>query len=213
MAEASAAPPSPIVRAFGGATVGFECPTCKRIQVVPEAAFHHLNGEQPSAWAKRQAAECCGPWRCEAHNKELRRGRSCNECRAVEEAAKLQKKYAAATKIALAAYDGEYLYREDFGRDGFFRTEDLDDMRSNGAAPDWAFACDQRTVTENECDLEDHVAEGILSDHHEDASDWVDQEKVKAASKLIFEACADVKTYDTDESRVVLLVGEVVTGG
>jgi hypothetical protein len=204
--------PSPIVRAFGGATVGFECPTCKRPHSVPASDFHWLNSEQPVAWAKRQAAECCGPWRCETHGKELRRGHSCSECRAVEDAAKLQKKYEAATKLALSAYDGTYLYREGFGREGFFPVDDLDDMKRRGAAPDWAFGCDMRSVTEGDCDLGDHVSEGILSDHHDDASDWVDNEKVKAASKLIFEACADVKTYDADDSCVVLLTGEVPVG-
>ncbi|HYQ47117.1 MAG TPA: hypothetical protein VER11_34340 [Polyangiaceae bacterium] len=196
------------MRAFGGATVGFECPSCKRIQVVPEAGFHWLNGEQPMDWAKRQSAECCGPWRCDTHGKELKRGHSCSECRTAEDAAKLQKKYESATKLALSEYDGTYLYREGFGREGFFRVDDLDDMKRSGAVPDWAFGCDVRTVTEDDCDLEDHVAEGVLSDHHEDAYDWVDDEKVKAASKLIFEACADIKTYDTDYSCVVLLSGE-----
>jgi hypothetical protein len=202
------AEPSPIVRAFGGATVGFECQTCRRIYVVPEAALYCLNGEQPVDWAKRQAAECCWPWRCESHGKELRRGQSCAECRATEEAEKLQRKYESAAKLDLSVYDGEYLYREGFGREGFFRSEELDDMRRSGSVPDWAFACDERAVTESDCDLEDHVAEGILADHHEDASDWVDSEKVKAASKLLLEACADVRTYDVDESRVVLFVGE-----
>ena len=198
--------PSPIVRAYGGATVGFECSDCKRIHVIPDDRSVFLYGGSARDWAHQNALECCGLWQCEKHGREFNRGLSCPDCQSEKRRAKEQGLFERAKKISIDEYiadGGAYLYRDGLPSEEFFPVDEVQD--GNGLIPDWAFACDPNTVTESDCDLEDHVAEGILADHHEDAIDWVDMEKIKQASKLIFEACTDVKSYLPDESIVVIL--------
>lgn len=198
--------PSPVVRAFGGATVAFECMACHRLYAVPlDASAFFLQGKHRIDWARDEATECCGPWRCDAHGKTLKRSQSCDDCSREKRAQKEAETFGRAKKIPLAEYDGLHLHRDGFGRDGFFRGDEIEDMRGLAKVPTWAFACDSMRVSESDCDLTDHVAEGILADHHEDASEWVDQDKIDQASKLVFEACKDVCSYVPDESVVVLL--------
>lgn len=198
--------PSPIVRAFGGATVGFECMECHRLHPAPTDHYAFLKETSPLDWARQNAIECCGDWRCDKHGQEFKRGTSCRECWKEQLAAKELATYERAKKVLLADYGGEYVYREGYGREGFICVGNLDssDATDPDQDPKWAFGCDRMTVSESDADLTDHVAEGILADYHEGASDWVDDEKVKEASRLIFEACKDVATYTADESIVVL---------
>lgn len=193
--------PCPIVRAFGGKTIGYECTGCGGVYF----SAHHGSLED----ARKSAIACCSPRRCEKHDRDLgKRSSWCRDCADEREQEQEAKLYAAATRVALEKYDGEYLFREGFGRDGFFSVDDVEDMHARGECPEWAFGCEAAQVSEAECNLEDHVAEGILSDHHEDAYEWVDGKKVEEASRLIYEACKEVKTYHPEHSTVVILTGE-----
>ncbi len=195
--------PSPVVRAFGGATVGFECPQCGAIHRV----FPHLGAAIDQAQALAQARVCCGPYHCEKHGIDLGRSSWCRQCSKEREVEVEANQYEAATKVSLAEYGVDYLFREGFGREGFFSSADVRDMQSIGKCPEWAFACDPFGVSEEDCNLQEHVQECILVDFHEGADDEVDPVKIAQASKLLFEACADVKSYEPDHTVVVLLKG------
>lgn len=199
--------PSPIVRAFGGATVGFECMECNRLHPAIEGHPSWRKGISAIDFARQNASDCCGNWHCEKHGKVFPRTRICGECHEENRQSKELAAYEKAKKIPLAEYKLDFVYRDGYGRDGYISVGDLDDYiaaTDPDKDPKWAFGCWAQTVSENDADLTDHVAEGILGDHHEDAMDFVDTDKVKEASRIIFEACKDVVSYMADESVVVI---------
>lgn len=158
----------------------------------------------------RIATECCIPKMCEKHGKEVTKYyTNCDMCRNESRWAKEQAIFDKAEKVPYSEYTGEFLYRDGFGNEGYFSTSEVfdDDMEDDDGPITWAWGCIEETVTEQDCDLSDHVYEHILQDHHESAGEYVDEAKVAEASKLLFEACKGVKSYQQTESVVVTFEG------
>lgn len=183
-----------------GKIVGYACGQCHLMSPLVSDA----NVDR----SLQMATDCCAPKVCEKHGVQ-KNGYDCRQCSADRHAAIDQAAYNKATKVKLADYDGEYLYLDGHGRDGYFSVGDLDEEEDSEGDPlEWAWGCFSVTVTKDDCDLSQHVSECILQEHHEDAGEEVDQAKVREAEKLLFEACKGVSSYQQDTSVVVLLRDE-----
>lgn len=187
-----------------GKIVGYVCSKCKMM------ATNAMFGDGPEALenALARTTECCVPKICQKHQKEVRRHCAyCDQCESEKRWEREQERFDKAKKIPYSEYTGEFLYRDGFGNEGYFSADEHGEMEDDEGPITWAWGCTEETVTERDCDLSDHVYECILSDHHESAGDYVDDAKIAEASKLLFEACKDVKSYMEDNSVVVTFEG------
>ena len=170
--------PVALVRSDTNEPAGYFCGKCGTIYGRPSGDF------------LESATRCCS---CSTCGAEI--GRSwCKDCRAKHEAEQEAVDYEKAKKVPLAEYAERFLFL-----DG--RYVDLDNEDAFEGY-EWAFGC---SPIKPSMDLAREISESVLSDHHEEAEEWVDDEKIAAAQKLIDEALADVVSYEEDRSVVVIL--------
>jgi hypothetical protein len=150
------------------------------------------------------ALKVCGGDGCEVEPPKHRI--YCKECSAKLDAAKEAKQFEAAEKVPYSEWKGGHLYSDRL--DKYF--------------PGWGEYLEE---LENECDLEcdmdpepylwdcicmkltmsaDDVIEGALGDHHEDAWDWISDEK--ELQELLDKWCAkqNVETFYPSSNRAVM---------
>lgn len=185
------------VRTDTGAVVGHGCGACGLLWT--DKMFGGAEGA-----GREQAERCCLPPKCSTCGEEYKGW--CKACSARKSAEEERAAFERATKMDLANYDGDLLYFDgcSIGRDGYVDTEcvldELDDYE--GERPTYAWACAPEGVS---WDLADRLADHVCSEHHEDAFERVDTEKLKEAQRLVDEACKDVVSYYPDHSRAVLI--------
>ena len=128
----------------------------------------------------------------------------CRDCRAAKERENLHAAFANAKKVPLAEYDGEMV--TDGDEDGFEFILDFDANTDHALELDdgtrfvWGTRPEGASI-----DLEDECRESWLQEHHEDAFDAVDLDKLAEAQVLVDQALARVKTYYEDRSIAVVL--------
>jgi hypothetical protein len=183
-------------------SLGFMCGECGLIHT------HRVyTSGEASGGAIRSATACCNH-ECEDCGATPRKGWTvCDACRAKREAKKEAAAFEKAEKIALADYDGAYLYIEGAPHDGYVDPDELEDvirdMVANGEEPPtyaWSTSPEHAAF-----DLEDSLSNNIHDNHHEDAYDWVDQHLVAAAQLLINAAIKDAVSYWENRKVAVLL--------
>ena len=198
--------PIKIVVESSGKCVGYACSECK---IMCSTAVYACSGDRAEQAALDAATRCCACVTCDGCAGVVERGWTrCRACRTKDSAAKEQRRWDAAAKVQLADYPVGMVYREGFGTEGYMHTSDIDDYLDESDDLDWAWGCAEIDVSADDCSLENHVRETILQEHHEDAGENVDWEKVRAAEALLVEACKRVSSYQQDMSVVVMLPRE-----
>jgi hypothetical protein len=140
----------------------------------------------------------------------VRRG-LCLECLSVEEARQLQAAFDAAEKVPLSQYRGKYITVEtDDDEINVAEAGDVDDWERDGCnvLADGTRFVWGTTPEPAVFDLEEYLHDYLSSEHHEDASDWVDSKKIAEAQILVDEALRDVVTYMVDRSIAVIVPPE-----
>jgi hypothetical protein len=183
-------------------SLGFMCGECGLIHT------HRIYVSGEASGGAIQSATACCDSKCEDCGATPSKGWIvCNACRAKREAKKEADAFEKAEKIALADYDGAYLYIEGAPHDGYVDPDELEDvvrdMVADGRSPPtYAWSTSPKHAT---FDLDDSLRNDIHDNHHEDAYDWVDQHLVAAAQLLIDAAIKDVVSYMDNRKIVVLL--------
>lgn len=148
-------------------------------------------GPNALSTAKQLQAECCQPKLCDRCGKP--KDSWCQPCHAAIEREKLHADFAKAVKVSLADYDGKMITDGDeLFRDAGDWDPDNDEPLTldDGTRFMWGTYPEKAAI-----DLEQACSDDWLSEHHEDAFDWVDIPKLKEAQKLVDEALAGVTTY------------------
>lgn len=170
--------------------IGWLCKECK-------ALYQNQPG---NALALQDAIACCGPSKCQDCGDECKKHRvRCRPCDVAHDAKVEKEAFEKAAKVPLAQYTGKFLYREGYGRDGYF---EIDDAEVVPPDLEYAWSCSPEGASLN---LDQEIRENALQEHHEDADESVDWEKIKLAQALVDEALKDVLSYQSNQNVAVLL--------
>ena len=124
-------------------------------------------------FARETAERCCAPNVCEcgATIKE-QYYTACKTCCNRRDAEKEAATFEAADKISYDDYDGEMVFHDSFGNEGFCPSTDVCDELAMGEPEDrprYAWACEPKYLVLDATDILESVLE--RGDHHEDAFD------------------------------------------
>lgn len=156
------------------------------------------------------AEQCCKPYICKCGKPAPKGYTICDECRNAAEAAREKALYDKAKKISLDAYEGDWIYSDAFGNDGFGLTEEIEDelfVMEPKNRPRYAWAC--KPFGLKRIDAMD-IIENLLEDHHEDAIEEVD---VDGLQEVLDKWLKDqsVSSFEPDYSTAVLLDSALAT--
>lgn len=164
-------------------------------------------------WAQRYAERCCAPVLCRWDDPPCARSVSsgrvyCTEHNAEHNVRQERKRFESAEKIDEKNYSGPVSWEgaDAWSGEGYFGS--LNDLRE---------ACDDKGVPYPvyvyACDIDvpmwdaERVIEDALSDHHEDARDYLSAGSEEKLQAFLDEWSKDfeIKTWNVDHSRVVIL--------
>jgi len=158
--------------------------------------------------AREMASRHCGPWLCRVCGVEHDWSHQtiCHDCwrksRAEREAERDEARFAKATHVAAAEYDGPVAD----GDEGFWQTigDAVDELEDDGGeVPAYFWAC-----TEDALKLDANgIIESALEDHHEDAGENISGKDECRLQALLDEWCdtVNVTTWNVDYSRAVVV--------
>lgn len=201
--------------------IGYACPTCK---LFCSPMIYACKWEDAIKAAYQHAAECCDKY-CAQCNDPLpgRADRSqlpspwpytiCPACKKAADAKKDAERFEKAEKVPEVEYTGPVYWEDGHGpQDGFFRSiEDLRDYIGDDDhdLPEWVWACTERGIKFSAEDM----LENELSEHYEDAYEDIGREGEQALQdvldKWVTEHASEIKSWDPDFSRVVIVNKEV----
>lgn len=158
-------------------TVVYACGKCKNV-VASTATFG--NGPGSSREAFQLAFDHCEPRRCRECKEQIVPSHSliCDPCRIALIDKREAERFEKATKTPLHEYDGQYLYIDGCGQDGYFETEYVEEEIANALAdgrtsPIYAYGCDPVSLPKLEAEqlVIDLCENGEM---HEDAADQIE---------------------------------------
>jgi hypothetical protein len=209
------AEPLEVVVKGGEKVVGYACSVCN---LYHSPTIYAGNGPSVYEAARDAAVRCCDR-RCEDCNDPLEKGwhyTVCKPCHGKRDAKREQERYEKATKVPETEYDGAVFDEGGNGsQEGYFESlEELREYFDGDDLPEWVWACTSRGF--GKFDAGD-VIDNELSDHHEDARDWLEA-GATAALQTALDAWVEtyakaVVTWEADHSRVVVLTKETKADG
>lgn len=180
--------------------VGWACGRCGNFW-----SNRHFGGA-PEA-AKQIAQECCQPRRCACGNPCSSPSHiACTDCFGKASKEREDKRFEAAKKIPSSSYEGEMVYQDGHGREGYMLVDYASDEVLDGSMVPWAWACtemklhlDAQDIVESELENQNFydgaygdIPSGMLVELQQFLDDWCNRTRLTG--------------YMQDESTVVTFV-------